>query len=112
MKTTLQILKEARELLSEPKRWTTQAAARDATGNEVSVDSPRAACFCSIGAIERMCLADGEEAYCRAERALRDAAKELFGSQSIVNANDRRPEGHAGVLKMFDRAIEAEEART
>ena len=39
------------ELLSDPKRWTQDAFARDSTGFKCDVDAPDAQCFCLLGAI-------------------------------------------------------------
>ena len=52
MITVLEILKKARELLSDPARWTKRSWARDIYGRPRSYDEPDAACFCSVGAVK------------------------------------------------------------
>ena len=51
--TTETILRQARELISDPARWTQNAAARSAHGHPVPVVSPHAIKWCAIGAIAR-----------------------------------------------------------
>jgi hypothetical protein len=108
-KTVLQVLREARELLSDEKRWTRGSFAKNALGIDVEPTSDSAACFCAHGALLR---AAGGDDTCSglvfAELALRDAARVIFGNSSIVEVNDHRPDGHAGVLSLFDSAIKAE----
>ena len=48
MKTS-QILRDARAIIEEPKRWTIGAHARNADGISVACNSPRAVCFWMIG---------------------------------------------------------------
>jgi hypothetical protein len=51
--TALAVLEKVGEILSEPSRWTKVAFARNAEGIEVDVESPDAACYCFIGAIQK-----------------------------------------------------------
>ena len=50
----IEILTQARELLAQPGKWTRQAFARDAAGEEMHGHEPSAVQFCAIGAIERV----------------------------------------------------------
>jgi hypothetical protein len=102
--TTLEILKGARELLSDPARWTQGAAARDKNGFVIDIDeiSERRADVARVsinGAIE---LVDPD-------RSLEDEElSELFGLPEEVNVldwEDVQGRTHAEVLARFDEAI-------
>lgn len=56
--TTVEVLKAARDLISDPVRWTIQVSARDAQGNSVAPHSALAVRFCAYGAIENVCQSD------------------------------------------------------
>lgn len=51
--TPKEILVCARELLSDPNKWTKKTMARDATGKHVSAKDDSAVCWCMAGAIEK-----------------------------------------------------------
>ena len=98
---TLQILKGARALISDKNVWAKYAMAVDINGREVSVESPDAACFCSLGAIRR---AAGCPNYSSDEMSAREAVRAvLTGGHSIASFNDTHT--HDEVLDLFDRAI-------
>lgn len=106
-KTALDILKAARELLSDAKRWGKHLTASDSWGNSVSPTSPSAHCWCVYGAIEkaRSSMDDND----RAEVLL---AKYLPPKETGISTfNDRLTTSHADILALFDRAIAAEERR-
>lgn len=50
-KPTLQILKEALELLVDPDRWTKYTRARASDGTPVRPEDPTAVCWCVEGAV-------------------------------------------------------------
>lgn len=53
--TTLDVLKGARELLSDPEKWTQGWYARDAEGRPADDgNDPRAVCWCIWGACEKV----------------------------------------------------------
>lgn len=95
--TPLETLKAARDLISDPARWTQVVFARDSIGMDVEPTSYRAVCFCSIGAIRKF------------ERKMSDAEKTLLGVCSKIHDtyveefNDTHT--HAEVLALFDAAI-------
>ncbi|API58542.1 hypothetical protein BSL82_03805 [Tardibacter chloracetimidivorans] len=105
-KTTVQVLKEAKQLLID-KGWT--------QGNYVGLTDeglyPRnldeVLCACGHGAV---CLAQGDLAFMRidspAHKALDAAAGEYF-----PHFNDRMGQTVEEVLAVFDKAIAAEEAK-
>lgn len=53
---TLQILEGARELLTEPNRWTKGISARDYKGKQTWCLGPTACCWCLTGALRRAAL--------------------------------------------------------
>jgi hypothetical protein len=104
MKTAVEILKEARELLAEPGKWTQLTSARDEYGNEVGSSSGAAVCWCASGAITK--VAAGSEAA--------DEARTLLWSAmggSIVGFNDAQSDV-APVLVAFSRAVAKAEGGT
>jgi len=97
MKTVKQILIEARELISDPRHWTTCAWARDEFGKSVGVSCGTA--FCSVGAIERAAGDWRLEKY-----AALDAFRRVVQCDYLPEFNDTHT--HAEVLAAFTRAIE------
>jgi hypothetical protein len=136
VKTTLQILRDARELLSDEKRWTKSALARavddsdpeGAADQETNATDPSATCFCAMGAILRAAGTDDtdDELAESALRALSNALDDEFRlrwdndggdewpsekdpEEAIPDFNDDDDVGHADVIAAFDYAIAAEE---
>jgi hypothetical protein len=122
----LGILTKARELLSDPERWTKGCAARTASpgkglsGIHVDPTHASAACWCSIGALRRAAghkNVDGTSyygpatfpAYLSALRILGKAIEpgcEAHNATMVVAVtNDAENTKHADVLAMFDKAI-------
>lgn len=103
--TTVDILRSARDLISDEKRWTQSAEARDDRGSEIRALSPKATCFCAIGAIAKA----SEYVHFSNEINARDLLrKQLGGGHTIVSFNDTHT--HAEVLAVFDRAISRAES--
>lgn len=104
MKTST-ILKRAKKLISDPKRWTQHAFAKAANGNVIGPESDNAVCWCSIGALRKASFGTG--CYGRAEAMLEMAAKrfqiQIYRQTYPDDVNDQRD--HATVLRMFDSAI-------
>lgn len=103
MKSFADILRQSREKIADPKHWTKGNFAQDEEGEPVSTTSPRAVCWCAIGAI------DATAGGLAALYWLSDAVHEKAGpSCSVSEFNDKSE--HADVLAAFDRAIELAEA--
>lgn len=105
--TPLEVLVGARQLLSDPKKWTKGALARNAKECNLSVDSSSACCFCSIGACLKIqenpnWLGDGSHW----ERFMDASCREIVGHENIVSYNDNGSTKHEDILKLFDYAIE------
>jgi hypothetical protein len=92
-------LKKVRELLSDPKRFTKRAAARDAEGSVCSASSRKAERFCAYGA----CLKIGRRECGLLVNALDSAVYDLF-SAPPPTVNDAK-NGRRNILKAIDHAI-------
>lgn len=106
---TLEHLKAARELIADPEKWTkcSYAKTKQRGGASVPPDSPRAKCWCAVGAIRKV----GPYAP-SASIALMHALPVKWQWTGVPSFNDDPGTSHADVLALFDRAIAAEEART
>ena len=101
MKHVTEVLTEARNLISDPKRWTQGAYARDAAGLRTEWDSPNAVCWCTIGAIGKAAEVASEH-HPLVVRAIKQL-KRAIGDRSISRFNDSHI--HAQVMNGFDKAI-------
>lgn len=95
MKAESEILIAAKAKISDPDKWTQGSFAKDKMGYEVSYKSPRAVCWCSMGAVAS--VQDGFRA-----RAL---FKVCPGKSSVAAYNDKPTTTHADIMKLFDDAI-------
>ena len=97
--TPLETLKAARQLITDPAKWTQGAFARDADGNEVTPNNDLATCYCSFGAIQ---FVTKKRMMTSADRYLDGLCLSKFGIGLDV-LNDTHT--HAEVLALFDAAI-------
>ena len=107
MTETLRVLREARDLIA--RGWTQGTLARDGNGDPVEPTSDAATCWCSLGAAKAVTKQD--LSYGLAWSALLAALPESHRGY-ISNWNDARGRTQGQVIALFDRAIEAEEARS
>jgi len=94
---TVEILKAARQVISDAKSWTQGTFARDANGKVASIRFGD--CFCSVGAIAKVTDRNLVEPCPR-------AVIEALGVRShaeLARFNDSHT--HSEVLDLFDRAI-------
>ncbi len=109
----VQLLCDARALISDPAHWTTGSAARDVSGAHVPSCSVNATCWCALGALVRAMPAETDmgrgvlhsvshRGFRRAERCLMTVAARLY-HQSLTSVNDHC--GHDAVLRVFEFAI-------
>lgn len=104
MRDDLEIIKAARELISDPDRWTQGAYAKDNLGRWTYVSSPDAKCWCSTGAVYKAAVCD-IQASIRVLKALDKAVGVHTKLRSnIIHFNDAHT--HPEVLAIFDKAIE------
>lgn len=107
-KQVVEDLKAARELISDPKRWTQGVSARDALGESVSSGSDDATCFCAIGALTRV-TGDFSDRYYAARAYLWSFVSNKYGTGvAVADVNDEH--GHTAVLEVFDKGIALAEA--
>jgi hypothetical protein len=104
MKTTEQVLIEARAKISSPAHWTQGAFARDVFGEPVRAYSTRACKFCALGAVNVVTPGDDDA-------KARFGARVLLGDLTLDTAHVGVLEFNDGVtyaevLALFDRAIE------
>lgn len=100
-RSTVEILRAARERIADPERWCQGYYAQDPNGAEVEPDDVQACKWCAVGSL---CL----EVQSRDEAHLYlvDAAREVGITPTAIN--DGR--GHSAVMVLFDRAMQLAEA--
>lgn len=100
LKTDLQAI---RDLLADPQRWTQGHCGRTAEGTPITVPSPKATCFCLMGAIFQTqgCETGGKV------NEIEDHLNEspLLDGVSYIRFNDTHT--HAEVLALLDERIAA-----
>jgi len=102
MKSELEVLTEARDLIADPAHWTQGWFARDMFGGSVDARSPSAACFCTLGAFGR---ALGRHFMDVTGHPAVERLRSLLPRQDIARFNDTH--SHADVIAAFDHAIDA-----
>jgi hypothetical protein len=101
---TSELLAAAKKVIEDPSHWTKGLLAEDSEGRSVKPISSYAVCWCSVGAIERVSLANNlthKQAY-EACDALRECIPGYF-SNRIPSFNDAAT--HSQVMDVFDKAI-------
>lgn len=130
-RSTVDLLRAAKERISDPERWTRGCLARDANGKPVSPEDSRATRWCAIGSVRRTApgpFIDAEKYLVRATDVLGNHGLVLQGTwpkYEIAYINDGpdpripldrhcrpAPRRHKEVLALFDRAIELAEAES
>jgi hypothetical protein len=102
MKTALEVLTDARALISDPKHWAQGWFARDMLGGAVDARSPSAECFCALGALGR---AMGRHFMDVTGHPAVEILRSVLPIQDISRFNDTH--SHGEILDAFDRAIDA-----
>mgnify|MGYP006288290745 CR=1 FL=1 len=105
--TTLEILKDARELVAQG--WCQCAHARSETGRALDIwTKPSGCAYCAEGAlIMASCATEDQEEITDAWNVLR----EVVGTKSLYLWNDAPGRTKAEILAAFDEAIEKEIAK-
>ncbi len=105
--TPAEILQAARDLLSDPKRWTQGIFARRENGSTCSTFAPEAFSFCSRGALIKVRPDDAVfQSYAEAYAFLEKCVPEVYvGTEPVAHWNDHPDTTHAEVLAVFDKAI-------
>ena len=113
MKTTVQILEEARALIDTPEKWCRAAYASDRPGrvapdeieHAYSPMEPGATCFCMLGAVARADKCDASPHFGSREAYLAVRKLENACGGPVSRFNDRPSTTHADVMAVFDEAI-------
>lgn len=111
MPSTIQVLKDAREILAN-NTWGQGVDARDAQGRMTDPHDPSATCFCSYGALVRACGPKNftDEAYTTLQQEIvKDGYRDEFGTM-LTRWNDTVGRTRGEVLDLFDKAIATAEA--
>lgn len=95
-----------RDLLSDPKRFTVGAFARNASGIPVGPRDEGAVCWCLLGAIRKLETdwQPGSDLYIQLREKL---TPRLAGGRSVATWSDVN--GHDAVIKLLDEMLEADE---
>ena len=97
--TPLETLKAARQLITDPAKWTQGTLARTKFQNTCQVQSKYAECFCAWGAVHR--VSNGVENP-EVDTTLQGVCSKTSGMY-VAAFNDTHT--HAEVLALFDAAI-------
>lgn len=98
------VLRAAKQIISDPSRWTCGEYARTSRGNCVGVETAAAVSFCSVGALALACglsirCTEDSPAYGHLRAA---AAEQNYIDVHLLNDGG----GHDAAMAMFDRAID------
>lgn len=100
--STVDDLRAARDLISNPARWTHGVIARDADDRPVYYPLDPAACsWCAVGAV-RCAVGVSDE---RLDHAIMALTAHLDENDTLSIASFNDTHGHAAVLDLFDRTI-------
>lgn len=94
-----------REFLSDPKRWTKAAYARDANGRPVRSGDKTAMCFCLNGAINQCFVGDPQGNQAAWDKVFAVVmAKGDPAITSVCGFNDHPDTKHKDILAVLDEA--------
>lgn len=105
-----QILRKARGLLKDKRKWTRYGSARTGNGAICPPYAPEAVKFCAYGAIARAALeVTGDRQQARqlarsVEGLLVGVARAPHPQKRLSDVNDHK--GYAAVIRLFDAAVD------
>jgi len=111
--TPKSILKDMRNLLEAPERWTQGEYARDEKGDYICSRSSRAVCWCLMGAVSKVTgseKAPDESVAVYETYNLLDSLANKHGEASTADWNDSKGRTHSEVLAFLDEAMQSTEA--
>lgn len=116
---TIDILKAARELLSDPAHWTQGWYAKDARGEDVIYNGGKAVCWCMQGALAYVTCTETQgadwsgalTALAELTKHVPDGERDLLRHHAIAY-NDAVGRKHEEILSWFDKTIAAMETPT
>lgn len=98
-----EVLKAARELITDRNAWTQNNYAKDADGKGTGTADDNAVSWCAYGAISHVCTCKAIEIEDNSAPASR--LIDAMGGAAVSYFNDNHT--HGEVLAAFDKAIEA-----
>ena len=114
--TTRELLRKARSIIEDPKRWCKKTNAADVSGKPCHPSSNRALRFCLYGAVDRAGTPEGHADIVRAHTVACNALTDIIGREKYDDGfakytgpagfNDDPKTTHRDILKLIDRAIE------
>jgi hypothetical protein len=105
---TIETLRAAKALISDPKDWLTFEYARDKAGKTVVASSPDACRFCAVGALAHIAKLSVKAVEHEKEFPAGVFLNKASGDRAPHTIND--DDGHAAVLALYDRTIELAQA--
>jgi len=112
---TKEILTRAKEIITDPKRWAKGYYAFNKHQQAVASSSPRAVCWCALGAIRKAVEDVTGAATCTTvfNTELADATLHMYNNLdqdrfcNISKFNDTPETTHEQILEFFDKAIQS-----
>ena len=105
----LQLLKDAREILTPDGAWTTGTVARDILGTPKNANAPQAISWCMVGALDRAASCNKNTLCGTYEQAITALRMTIPANKrphwGVSPWNDRQGRTQAQVLACYDRAI-------
>ena len=99
----LNLIRRAKNRISDHHRWTRETEARDSNGQEIDADSKSAARWCALGSLDRESTGD-DVTFKTAVRTCDKEAKNMYGQYSdLTIVNDDH--GRKAVIKLFNKVI-------
>lgn len=102
-RTPKEIFNEALNLIRDPARWTQWVCARDADGDVCDFYSERAVCWCSLGALRKVCEPEPASWFdnvSKVEKALNRGIG-YIGRGTLIRFNDTHT--HAEVIALWEK---------
>lgn len=110
MKSMAELLKNARELITDPAHWTQGAYAKNEYGSTTESHADNATCWCAYGVIRKVAYDNDSNSVEGLENAIDACATLLTGEECDgIAFNDSHT--HAEVLQMFNCAIKRSETQ-
>jgi hypothetical protein len=115
--TATDLLRKAKERISDPAHWTIGVMARNKNGAAVSPRSVEATCFCAFGALQAVTYKVHSGPHLSAQASLNRAARAMgFFNIAALNDSAYQPADkvtdstgdltvHTKLMKAFDKAI-------
>ena len=98
-----ELLIKAQAVIADPRRWTQDVYAKDAEGQVTKTLSPDAACWCSLGALEKVAHEENTYSTRSAAAGYLSKVSDEGGYSGIPDFNDNS--SHETVMKAWDKAI-------